>query len=51
MQKIQNLKYYTSTEIGLVRDAEEAEQRYAHILQELAAAIGKLPGVKMAEDE
>ena len=51
MQKINNLKYYTSTEIGLVRDEESANNLAAAILEELAAAVGKTPGLKMAEED
>ena len=35
MQKIQNLKYYVNTEIGLVQDVESADARYESIKEEI----------------
>lgn len=51
MQKIQNLKNYTSTEIGIHRDATTADQEFQRILAELKKAVETLPGVTMASEE
>lgn len=49
MQKIKNLRRYTNTEIGLVRDADTAEANFKQILTELKEAVAATPGLRMAE--
>ena len=51
MQKIKNLRRYTNTEIGLVRDVDNAEATFKEILTELKAAVAMTPGLRMADEE
>lgn len=48
MQKINNLKYYTNTEIGFEHDINVAIRQ---VLNELKAAVESTPGLSMASSD